>query len=180
MAGTVYTKDQLDSLMAVIGNRISNAGGGGGGTTVSFFQVEDDGATGQTQTGTPAVVAGIWATPSITSPDFSWDGATGTLTVNKAGTVEFDLHLMGWNTGNNRNQTHLQLYKNGATVLAEDAQYSSRNGTQDEGSAVLPGFKDVATIGDTYQIRTFSVGTAASIGHPNVAGQTYISAKLYS
>ncbi len=153
---------------------------GGGGTTVTFFQVEDDGTTGQLTTGSAADLAGMWGTPSLTDSDFSWNGTTGILTVNTTGTVEFDIKVCGYNNANNRNELHIQLYKNGSTVIVEDAQYASRNNTQDEGSAYICGFKDSATATDTYRVRVFDIGVAVTIGASNVSGMTYISAKLYT
>ncbi len=156
------------------------AASGGGGTSITFFQVQDDGTTGQLTTGSAVDLAGMWSAPTLTDADFTWDGASGVLTVNAAGTVEFDAKVTSWNNANNRHELHVQIYKNGTTVLVEDAQYASRNNTQDEGSVYLNGFKDAAGIGDTYRLRVFDVGVAATIGAANVAGMTYLSAKLYS
>lgn len=153
---------------------------GGGGTTITFFQVEDDGTTGQLTTGTAADLGGMWGTPSFTDSDFTWNGTTGILTVNTTGTVEFDIKVTSYNNANNRHELHAQLYKNGSTVIVEDAQYASRNNTQDEGSVYICGFKDAATATDTYRIRVFDIGVAATIGASNVAGMTYLSAKLYT
>lgn len=153
---------------------------GGGGTTITFFQVQDDGTTGQLTTGTATDLAGMWGTPTLTDADFSWNGTTGILTVNTAGTIEFDIKVCTWNNLNNRHELHAQLYKNGTTVLTEDSQYASRNNTQDEGSAYICGFKDTAAINDTYRVRIFDIGVAATVGAANVAGMTYISVKLYS
>lgn len=170
------------NVEAVLTGEISSHthAGGGGGTTITFFQVEDDGSTGQITTGTAADLAGMWGAPSLTDSDFSWNGTTGILTVNTAGTVEFDIKVTSWNNANNRHELHLQLYKNGSTVLVEDAQYASRNNTQDEGSTYICGFKDTAAVNDTYRVRVSDIGVAATIGAANVAGMSYISAKLYS
>lgn len=157
----------------------NESGGGGGGTTVTFFQVEDDGVTGQLTTGSAADLAGMWGSPSQTHADFSWNGTTGILTVNTTGTIEFNIKVCSWNNANNRHELHAQIYKNGSTVIVEDAQYASRNNTQDEGSVYINGFLDSATAGDTYRIRIFDIGVAATVGAANVAGMTYLSAKLY-
>ena len=167
-------------LTLVTGNPTWQAASGGGGTTVTFFQVEDDGTTGQLTTGSAAVLSGMWTTPSLTDSDFSWNGTTGVLTVNTAGTVEFDIKVTTHNNANNRHELHVQLVKNGSTVLVEDAQYASRNNTQDEGSVYLPGFKNTAAVNDTYELRVFNIGVAATVGASNVAGMTYLSAKLYT
>lgn len=161
----------IDSLISI----------GGSGTTVEFFQVQDDGTTGQLTTGAATVLAGLWDTPTIEdSSAFAFVGLTGTLTVLKAGVVEFDIKVTSHNNANNRHELHVQLLKNGTTVLVEDSQYASRNNTQDEGSAYIVGFKDECSAADTYQIRVFDVGVPATVGNANVAGQTYISAKLYT
>lgn len=146
---------------------------------ISFFQVEDDGTTGQLTTGTAADLGGMWGTPSFTDSDFSWNGTTGILTVNTTGTVELNVKVCSWNNANNRHELHAQIYKNGTTVIVEDAQYASRNNTQDEGSVYINGFLDAATATDTYRVRIFDIGVAATVGAANVAGMTYISAKLY-
>jgi len=122
----------------------------------------------------------MWGTPSLTDSDFSWNGTTGILTVNTTGTVEFDIKVTSYNNANNRHELHVQLYKNDSAVLVEDSQYASRNNTQDEGSAYIVGFKDTAAVDDTYRIRIFDIGVAATVGASNVAGETYISAKLYT
>jgi hypothetical protein len=153
---------------------------GGSGTTVTFFQVEDDGSTGQATTGSAADLAGMWGTPSLTDSDFSWNGTTGVLTVNTTGTVEFDIKVNGWQNSNNRQELHVQLVQGSSTVLVEDANYSSRNNTQDEGGAYIHGFKVAATATDTFKIRVFDIGVSSTIGASNVAGQTYFSAKLYT
>ncbi len=158
--------------------------GGGADTTygisLSHFQVEDDGTTGQLTTGSASDLTGIWGTPSQTdATDFSWNGTTGILTVNTAGTIEFNIKVNSWNNANNRHELHVQLYKNGSTVLVEDSNYASRNNNQDEGGAYIFGFKDTAAATDTYRVRVFDVGVASTIGAANVAGQTYISATLY-
>ena len=181
------TADQTGGeIVSAINTELGNTdwqsgGGGGGGTTITFFQVEDDGTTGQLTTGTATDLAGVWGTPSLTDSDFTWDGTTGILTVNTAGTIEFDIKVCTHQeTVNNRHELHVQLYKNGTTILVEDAQYASRNNTLDEGSAYIVGFKDTASVSDTYRIRVFDVGVAATVGAANVAGMTYLSAKLYS
>lgn len=157
-----------------------DATGGGGGTSIAFFQVQDDGTTGQLTTDSAVALAGMWGAPTLDQTGFTWNGTTGTLEIDVDGVVEFDVQATGWNNLNNRHELHVQIYKNGTTVLIEDSNYASRNNTQDEGSADIHGFKDSAVDGDTYQIRVFDVGVAATVGAANVAGMTYISAKLYT
>ena len=146
---------------------------------ISFFQVEDDGTTGQLTTGSAAVLSGMWGTASITDADFTWSGSTGLLTVKKAGIIELDVAVTSYNNANNRHELHVQIQKNSTTVIVESANYASRNNTQDEGNAIISGFKDVCAVDDTYRIRVFDIGVAATIGASNVAGMTYLSAKLY-
>lgn len=153
--------------------------GGGSGATVTFFQVEDDGTTGQATTTGAVDLAGMWGTPSLTDSDFSWNGTTGILTVNTAGTLELNVKVTTKQTAGNRHELHVQVYKNGSAVLIEDSNYASRNATQSEGSAYIVGFKDTAAANDTYRIRVYHAGVAASVGVAGVAGQTYLSATLF-
>lgn len=150
--------------------------GGGGGTTITFFQVTDDGTNTQLTTGSATVLSGIWDTPEITNADFSF--SSGVLTVNSAGTIELDIIVHSWNNANNRHELHVILDKNSSEVM-EASTYTSRNNTQDEGSVIIPGYKSEVTAGDTFRLRVFDIGVAASIGGSTIAGQTYISAKLY-
>ena len=146
---------------------------------IRFFQVQDDGSTGQLTTGTPTDLAGMWDTPSINTGDFSWNGTTGVLTVNADGIIEVEGNVTGYNEANNRNELKVQLYKNGSTVLVEDSQYASRNNTQRVGSAYVHGFKDSCTSGDTYRLRVYDAGVGVTIGASQIAGDTYLGAKLY-
>ncbi|MEL6301108.1 MAG: hypothetical protein AAFR07_05665 [Pseudomonadota bacterium] len=173
------------SDLDMTGNNIVNrgndpSGGGGSGLSVSFFQVQDDGSTGQLTTTSFADLAGLWDTPTLTSADFSWDGATGILTALRAGVIEFDAKVTSHNNANNRHELHVQIVKNASTVLVEDSQYASRNNTQDEGSAYIPGFKDTCAANDEYRLRVRHVGVTATIGNANVDADSYLSAKLYS
>ena len=150
------------------------------GTTVEFFQTSDDGTTGQVTTSSFAVVSNVWTTPSLIDTPFSFNNASGLLTVNKEGVIEFDTKLVTYNDLNNRHELHIQIQKNNSTVLTADAQYSSRNNAQRIGGAYIMGFKDSCQVGDTYRLRTKKVGVAATIGASQVAGMSYFSAKLYS
>lgn len=149
------------------------------GTTMSFFQVQDDGTTMQDTTGTYEVVAGMWATPTLTNSDYTFNSSNGELTVNTAGIIEFDCKLVTYQNGNNRHELYIELQKNG-TQLTFDSQYASRNNTNRIGGAYIMGFKDSCIIGDVYRIRTKDVGVNALIGHLQISGTSYISAKLYS
>jgi len=169
-----FTQDVDD-----ISGSLSLTGVGSSGSVITFFQVQDDGVTGQLTTNAPVTLTGIWDTPSLTSPNFSWDGSTGVLTVNASGVVEFDIKTTSWQDANNRHELHVQIFKNGSSVIIEDSQYASRNNTQDEGSAYINGFKDSASINDTYEFRVFDVGVTATIGAANVAGETFVSVKHY-
>ena len=173
-----YVDPDKDLYIKNIDNSVEhlNPAGGGGGTTITFFQVQDDGSTGYLTTGTPTVLSNIWDTPSITSADFSF--SNGVLTVNSAGTLELDVLVHSWNNANNRHELHIILDRNGSEIV-ESSSYTSRNNTQDEGSVCIPGFKVAVNAGDTFRLRAFDVGVAATIGAANITGQTYISAKLY-
>ena len=149
------------------------------GTTMSFFQVQDDGVTGQITTGAFATVGGVWDTPTLTGSDYTFNAATGQLQVNKAGTIEFDCKLVTYNAANNRHELYIELQKNGVT-LTSDAQYASRNNAQRVGGAYIMGFKDTCVSGDIYRIRTKDVGVAATIGINTAGKMSYLSAKLYS
>lgn len=149
-------------------------------TAITFFQVQDDGTTGQLTTGAYQTLQGIWDTPTLTDSNFTFNAATGLLTVNADGVIEFDIKVTSWQDAvNNRHQLGIELLKNGATSLVQDEQYASRNNNQDEGSAYIVGFKDSVSSGDTYEVRVKDVGVAATVGAPNVANMTYISVKHY-
>lgn len=156
----------------------------GGGTTVTFFQVEDDNTTGQTTTATYADLAGIWATPSITDSDFSWNGTTGVLTVNTAGTLCLDILVMAYQaTGANRTEMDIALLEDtggGYSIIMESSNYSHRNTTQRKGGASIPGFKRSVSAGDDFKIQVRDVGTAVDVGSSSFGPSTYISAALYS
>ncbi|MEO1035214.1 MAG: hypothetical protein AAFX44_06595 [Pseudomonadota bacterium] len=163
-------------------NNRANDPAGGAGAAPSFFQVRDDGSATQLTTGAAADLTGIWDTPEITSIDFGWDGASGVLTLNAAGTLVLDIVVHSWNNANNRHELHVILAGDtgsGFSELMEGSTYTSRNNTQDEGSVVIPGFKSVVAAGHEFKLQVFDVGVAASIGGSTIPGQTYISATLF-
>ena len=149
------------------------------GKDISFFQVQDDGVTGQ------LVIAGyfdavnFWDTPTLTDADFTFNSTLGHLTVNKAGIIEIDAKLVTYNALNNRHELYIELQKNGVSLVA-DSQYASRNNNQRVGGAYISGFKDTAAIGDIYKLRTKRTGVNATIGINTAAKMSYLSAKLYS
>ncbi len=152
-------------------------------SVIDFFQVEDDGSTGQTTTGTYVDLAGMWATPSLNTGNFSWNGTTGVLTADATGTLELDVHIMTTQTANNRLQLDFDVQIDtggGYSTVLETNNYSSRNNTQSEGGGYIPGYKVAVTSGDNIKIRIKDTGVAASVGTGAVAGNTYISAKLYT
>lgn len=149
------------------------------GTDISFFQVNDDGATGQLVTNGYQNAAGFWDTPTLTNSDFTFDNTLGHLTVNTAGTIEIDAKLVTWQDENNRHELYIELQKNGVTLIA-DAQYASRNLNQRVGGAYLMGFKTSVSSGDILKLRTKRVGVAATIGINTAANMSYFSAKLYN
>jgi len=149
------------------------------GTNTSFFQVQDDGVTGQVVSSGYQNAAIFWDTPTITNSDFTFDNSLGHLTVNKAGIIEIDAKLASYNSANNRHELYIELQKNGVS-LTSDAQYASRNNTQRVGGAYIMGFKADAVIGDIFKLRTKRVGVEATIGVTTAAKMSYFSAKLYS
>jgi len=166
-----------------LANQEDLAGGGGGGLSRSTFQVKDDGTTGQGTTGSASDVAGIWDTPTKTSSAFSWNGATGELTINEAGELDVTMVAQGWNNANNRNETHVLLLYNdggGFVKIDESSNYSSRNNTQDEGGAMIPEYCLDVSAGDKIKMQVYDIGSTITIGAAEVAGQTRITAKLYN
>lgn len=164
--------------------RVTTAANGsaGGGSAPKFFQVADDGATGQLTTTGDVDLAGIWATPSLTDSDFAWDGATGELTVNATGTLEINVSVHSWNNANNRSEVHVQIQEDtgsGYSTIQEASSYTTRNNTQDEGQVTFPGWKRAVSSGDKFKLRVRHVGVAATVGAATVSGQTYLSVTLW-
>lgn len=146
----------------------------------SYFQVHDDGVTTQETTAAYVNVKGLWATPTLTSTDFTFDAATGQVTTNKAGVLEVSAKVTGkQTTGNARAQTDIVFQKNGVT-LTGDKNYSSRNLTQDSGGAYITNFRVNCAIGDVFRLRVRDIGVAVIVGHSEIAGYTYISLALNS
>ena len=147
----------------------------------SFFQVADAGTSMQSTTANYAPVIGVWNTPTINDSDFTFVNATGVLTVNTTGIVEFDLKATTRQQGSNsRHELYVELFDaTNSNSLVIDAQYASRSSAQRVGSAYIIGFKVNVTAGDTFTMRVKDVGVPASIGDSLIAGSTYLSAKLY-
>lgn len=157
-------------------------GSSGGGSAPKFFQVADDGTTGQLTTTSDVDLAGIWATPDMTDSDFSWNGATGELTVTADGTLEFNISVHSWNNANNRSEMHVQIQEDtgsGYSTVQEASSYTTRNNTQDEGQVTFPGWKRAVSNGDKFKLRVRHVGVAATVGASNISGQTYLSVTLW-
>ena len=178
--GTNWISDRNStaSELYTIKNDISVLQTIGGGTNISFFQVQDDGVTGQLTTTAFVTVGGMWATPTLTGADYTFSAATGQLQINKAGTIEFDCKLASYQTLNNRHELYIELQKNGVTLVS-DAQYASRSSAQRVGGSYIMGYKDSCTSGDIYRLRTKHTGVAATIGVTSAANMSYFSAKLY-
>lgn len=155
----------------------------GGGSAVQHFFVEDDGVAGQLTTGSFVTLAGVWSAPSRQDSAFSFDSVTGILTMNAGGYLSLTSNTHSWNDLNNRHELHTRLRRAvgaGAFVtMKESSSYTSRNNTQDEGQTVIPSFKFSVAAGDRIDLQIRDVGVAATVGAPNVAGQTYLSAELY-
>ena len=169
-----------------IHSQVIEAGGGagGGGTTVTFFQVEDDGTTGQLTTGTLADLAGMWASPSLTDGDFSWNGTTGVLTVNTDGILELDVSVTGhYVTVSYHVQIDMSIQIDtggGYSELIGAHNYAARDFTHDMGTTSVVGFKVIVSAGDLIKVQLKDIGQVFSIGVAAVAAQTYLSAKLYT
>lgn len=147
---------------------------------ISMFQVDDDGTTGQTTTGSAAVLVDIWNTPSlIDAADFTFVDSTGLLTVLTAGILEVDVKVSSWqDTVNSRHSLHVILEKN-SSPLVEGSSYTSRDNTADEGQVNINGYKVAVAVNDTFRLTISDIGVAAEVGAAAVAGQTYFGAKLY-
>ena len=152
--------------------------GGSTGVAISFFQVQDDGTTGQLVSSGYANVQGLWDTPTLTHSDFTFDATTGHLTTNVAGTIEIDSQLLAYSVLNNRVQLMMEIQKNG-TTLVSDSNYATRNVTQRVGSTSINGFKDSCSIGDIYKLRVKRVGQEVSLGTLDASFGNFFSAKLY-
>ena len=148
------------------------------GIDISFFQVQDDGTTGQTVGNAYLNVQGLWDTPTLTDSDFTFDATTGQLTTNAAGIIEIDTQMLAYSSLNNRVQLMVEIQKNGTTMVS-DSNYATRNVTQRTGSVSIHGFKDACSIGDIYKIRVKRVGQSVSLGTVDAALGSYFSAKLY-
>lgn len=146
----------------------------------SYFQVQDDGVTTQTTGNGYVNVQGLWATPTLTSTDFTWDATTGQLTTNKAGVLEISAKVTAKQiTGNNRNQLDIILQKNLVT-LTGDKNYASRNNNQHTGGAYITNFRVSCAVNDVFRLRVKDQGVAVVIGHPEILGYTYLSVALNS
>ena len=149
--------------------------------SIEFFQVQDDGVTGQATSGTTSTLQGLWDTPTLLSSSaFSFDGSTGLLTVLKAGVIEFDIKLTSYQTLGNRHELRVEIQRNSSQVIMTDSQYASRDSINNTGSSYINGFKFSSSANDTYRLRVKDVGVEATIGASQVAGMSYFSAKLYT
>ena len=146
----------------------------------ALFNVVDDGATGKLTTNSFADIDTIWDTPSVLDTSgYSWNSATGALTVLKTGNLMITLKVVTWNNLNNRHQLVIRINKNG-TFMVGDSQYASRNNTQDEGGAYIPNFMMPVAANDVITFQAKDVGVAATMGgSTQVSKMTYASAVLY-
>lgn len=106
-----------------------------------------------------------WNAPTITESIYSFDNATGVLTINATGVFEVSVHALYDLLANNRIETAIKLVDSSGDVAgALDRQYSARNGTQDQGSAQLNNFLyNVATSGETLKVQELHVGANCQI-----------------
>ena len=150
--------------------------------SLKFFQVKDDGTTGQITNGTATDISGVWDDPQITAQEFNFDNVSGELTVLADGMLDITVVIHTWNNANNRHELHIILLKDdggGFQPIDHSSTYTSRNNTQDEGNAAIPNALVAVTNGDKFKVQMFDIGSPATMGHANVAGQSRITAKLY-
>lgn len=149
---------------------------------ISHFQVFDDGTTTQATTTTPTVVTNLWASADISTSDITFTDSTGRATFNTAGTAVIDAKAVTYQTANNRHELHIRiLHWNGSTlnIYDESANYASRNTTQREGDATIPGLKIEVGVNDYIVMAVYHIGVAGTLGAAQVAGQTRISITLF-
>jgi len=150
------------------------AAGGGGGATITHFQARS--SAGQAIGTTWADVTN-WLAADVSNTDFSWNTGTGELTVNQTGLLEFGFQLAA--DSNSRCEMQVKALVNTGGGYADvpgalDNQYSSRNNTQDVGSAQFGMFKLQVSSGDVLKMQAQRVGS-------NVVTALYgrLSATLY-
>lgn len=180
---TGITKSMVESVLTGV---ISSHSHSGGGVSIDHFQVRDDGSTGQLTTSGAVDLSGMWGTAFNPGSGFSWNGATGELTVDAASDVlHLDILVHSWNNLNNRHELHVQIQEQppagSYSTIMEASTYTSRNNTQDEGGVSIPGLKIFSVAAGTkYKLRVSDIGVAATIGASQIANQTYISAMRFS
>jgi hypothetical protein len=114
-------------------------------------------------TGFTDVVA--WDDVDFSDSIYSWNAATGELTINDTGAFCFNAHLLCDTTGNNRVELGLQIVE-GATAIpgATDKNYATRNNNQDEGGVQISNFFwNVAVSGTVYKVQETRAGATANI-----------------
>lgn len=105
-----------------------------------------------------------WDVPNIIDTNFTFDPATGVLTVINGGLIEVSAQLLGGLTANNRSELAVKLVDSSGDVPgALDRQYAMRNATQDEGSTQFNGFLYNAAAGETLKLQGQRVGSTANI-----------------
>lgn len=133
-------------------------------TTPARFFVANNNSNTQVTTGTFAVLAGMWDTPTHTHNNYSWDD--GIVTFNANATVTINIQVLSWNNANNRHQLDVDVQLDtgsGYVTVAASASYTSRNNTQDTGVTVINGLIVDVSEGDTMRLRVRDVGVAATI-----------------
>lgn len=105
-----------------------------------------------------------WDVPTITDTVFTFDNATGVLTLADAGVYEVSAHLLGDLIANNRSELAVRLVDSSGPVPgALDRQYAMRNAAQDEGSTQFSSFLYAATAGETLKLQEQRIGETANI-----------------
>lgn len=145
--------------------------GSGGGFTPTVFQATKNSST-FTSTTSFADVTGFDEDIN-TGSDYTFNGTTGVLTFDTAGTYSISFHAVGDQSANSRQELQCKMQADTGAGFADvagafDKQYSSRNTAQDEGSAQFSNFMFAASVGDDIKFQMAHVGVAGVFGQDDV------------
>ena len=127
-------------------------------TEKSYFQAIKN--SSQLTTGTMEDLKGF--DEDINTGDFTFDSVNGILKFNKDMIANISVHVRGLQSDGNRNQLNIQLLHEGNVVWG-DEQYSSRNNTQNTGSAQFSNFILDVKNGEEIKLQVSDIGVSASI-----------------
>ncbi|MEM8882402.1 MAG: hypothetical protein AAGC82_17580 [Pseudomonadota bacterium] len=142
-----------------------------------YLMVQDDGATGQTTTGTAADLAGMWAAATPADTGLAWGGPAGELTVTTDGTMTLSAMIGVNNASGSDHELHLELQEDtggGYSTIFETKSPVVADGSN--GWAMIPGFVRAVTSGNTYKLRVYDTGGAGTIG---TGPQSYVSVMVW-